>query len=170
MILSLLFLALLVLVLGFLAAPVKLYVDTDENRYELSHWPVLFFSISFYDYGIIPYLRLVGVKFKLTSIGKSKVDRKPKQKKSKPRFSKSFPSWRFLISRILRSFIVQDLTMDIDTGDVATNAKLVPLTLLANGRVVHLSTNFQGRVYLHLEACNRFGKLAWIFIQFLTKK
>ncbi len=164
---------LLILLLGFLITPLVLYIDTDEQRYEVRQLPAFTFFIDAST--LKPQLKLLGIPVPLTGWKKEKKE-KPETKKPAPKekgkhgFKKSFTAWRFLVQRIIRSFTIKRFTLLVDTDDVTLNAKLTPVCLLASKEPFLIQTNFEGRVYAHLEVLNRPVSILWIFLQFLTKK
>lgn len=159
----------MLLLIGFLFAPIVVYIDTEQNRYAVFQFPVLSFFLQVDRHALTPRFRLLGINIPLRKKERSKSEiRKKKEKKS--RYKKSIHAWRFLMERILQSFTIKRVVLDLDTDDVILNAQLVPLFLYASGGARKLSTNFNGRAYLHLHLLNRPSRLLWIFIQFLTKK
>ena len=162
---------LLILLTGFLLTPVSLYVDTDQGRYEVFQTPVFRFCVVIKNDTIIPRMRLVGINVPLQSKSKTthakKTDKNPKKKSV---LKKSVSAWRFLVGKLLRSFDIEQAIVDVDTDNVVLNAQLVPVCFWASHGPVQLNTNFNGRVYFHLEARNRPARILWIFFQFLTKK
>jgi hypothetical protein len=160
---------LLILITGFLFAPVSLYVDTIQGCYEVSQAPAFRFHIVIKDGEIVPRLQLAGINVPLQS-KTNPVKRTKKKPEKKSGFRRSLAAWRFLIERSLKSFDVKQAVVDLDTDDVVLNAQLSPLFFLASRGPLQLRTNFNGRVYFHLEARNRPARLLWIFLQFLIKK
>jgi hypothetical protein len=162
---------LLILVVGFLVIPVSLYIDTDQGRYEVFQRPAFRFFAIIKNETIVPQLQIAGINVPLQSKRKGSI--KKARKKStvkKPGFRRSVSAWRFLVERLLKSFAIRQAVVDLDTDNVVLNAQLVPLFLWASHGPVHLSTNFNGRVYFHLEVRNRPANILWIFLRFLTKK
>jgi hypothetical protein len=164
---------LLILLLGFLITPLVLYIDTDEQRYEVRQLPAFTF---FVDVSTLkPQLKLLGIPVPLTGWKKEKKE-KPETKNPAPKekrkhgFKKSFAAWRFLGQKVLQSFTIKRCTLLVDTDDVTLNAKLTPICLLASQGPFLIRTNFEGRAYFHLEVVNRPASILWIFLQFLTKK
>jgi len=162
---------LLILVVGFLVIPVSLYIDTDQGRYEVFQRPAFRFFAIIKNGTIVPQLQIAGINVPLQSKRKRPIKKAPKKSKDKKStFRRSVSAWRFLIERSLKSFAIKHAVVDLDTDNVVLNAQLVPLFLLASQGPVRLSTNFNGRVYFHLEVRNRPAKILWIFLRFLTKK
>jgi hypothetical protein len=162
----------LILLIGFLFTPVYLYVDTSEERYEAFHSPVFRFSLTIQEHMVLPKLTLLGINIPLPTKEKSTgVSQKPATKKAKRTgIKKSFDAWRFLIRESVKSFDIRKVEVDVDTDDVLLNAQLVPVFLWATRGSVKLNTNFNGRVYFHLEVTNLPVKILWIFFRFSIKK
>ncbi|MBL7843124.1 MAG: hypothetical protein KF846_16790 [Cyclobacteriaceae bacterium] len=164
---------LFLLLLGFLITPIVLYIDTDEQRYEVRQLPAFKF---FVDASTLkPQLKFLGFPVPITGWKKGKkvksaVKKSAPDEKRNRGFRKSFAAWRFLVQRTIRSFTIKRCTLLVDTDDVTLNAKLTPVCMLASRGPFLVQTNFEGRVYFHLETFNRPGRLLWIFLQFLTKK
>jgi len=59
------------------------------------------------------------------------------------------------ISRVLRSFKIKNLIIDIDTGDWTLNAKLYPIFSFLNFTVGSFNINFEGRNRMVLHMQNR---------------
>jgi hypothetical protein len=160
---------LLLLILGFLFAPIVLYIDSDEQRLEVSQFPLTKIFFTFENYTVQPHVRFLGVDIPVKN-KKSESPAATKKKTKKKSFKRSASAWRFLIYRVWKSFRVTRFDVDIDTDNVVTNAQLVPVFLLASRGPVQLNSNYQGRVYVHLEVTSLPARLLWIFLQFLTKK
>ena len=169
-VLALILTILLILIVGFLAIPVSLYIDTDQGRYEVFQKPAFRFFAVIVNEKIILRLQIVGINVPLQTRGKSSMKMDRKKSKSKTTFRRSASAWRFLIERSIKSFEIKQVIVDLDTDNVILNAQLVPVLLLASHGPVQLSANFNGRVYFHLEVINRPAKILWIFLQFLIKK
>ncbi|HEX5168302.1 MAG TPA: hypothetical protein VFW11_03965 [Cyclobacteriaceae bacterium] len=163
-------LILLILFGGFLLRPIVLYIDTDENRFELFQAPVFKFFFHFGKDKFSPHMQLVGVNVPLEAKEKKTKKLPARKHKTRKHFHRSSAAWRFVIQRIIKSFTIKRFIVDLDTDDVVLNAQLVPLFLALSRGPATLSSNFSGRVYFHLQAENRPVRLLWIFIQFLTKK
>lgn len=157
------------LLIGFLFSPIVVYIDTEKNRYVVTQFPVICFSIRVEQNFLTPHFKLLGLNIPITKKEKAQPPPKTKQTKSS-KFKKSIHAWRFLAENMMRSFTLKKFVLDLDTDDVVLNAQLVPLFLFASGGLRTLTTNFNGRVYLHLHLQNHPARLLWIFIQFLTKK
>ncbi len=165
---------LLLLLIGVLVTPVVLYIDTDENRYEVRQLPAFRFSFDVDQYK--PQLRLLGIPVPINWTEKKKEntsvkkEKKPENPSGGKGFSKSWRAWKFLVTRAIKSFRVKRFVLLVDTDDVVWNAQLTPLCLLASRGPCVIQTNDNGRMYCNFEASLTPGRLLWIFILFLTKK
>jgi hypothetical protein len=165
-------LVLLLLIIGFLVTPLVFSIDSDEQQIEVRQLPVIRFYVN--THTMKPHLHVLGFSLPLPA-GKTKPKREKEkeqpQKRSKTgHLKKSWAAWRFLIQHIMNSFQIRRCVLLLDTDDVVLNAQLTPLFVLANRGPFTMQTNYNGRVYFHLEIINRPARLLWIFIQFLTKK
>jgi len=165
----------LLLLIGFLITPIVLYIDSEEQRYEVCQFPVFKFFIEYST--LKPRLNILGWAVPISSVNDNKKSsekhreiRKSKEKKTVGIFSKSVNAWKFLVQGVIKSFSVKRVVLLMDTDDVVLNAKLTPVCMLATRGPYTFQTNFEGRVYFHLEILNKPGRLLWIFLQFLTKK
>jgi len=133
--------------------PIVFFVDTNTNQYfvqlkglvkvsieqhkgEILRLKLTFLFMNFYFY---PLQYLWIKEEKETAIKHSK-NRKIGTKK---------------VIRILKSFKVKKLLLNIDTGNYILNAKLYPIFLLLNYQIGNFNINFQGRNRLVLEVENR---------------
>jgi hypothetical protein len=169
-VLAFIFAIFLILLIAFLVTPVSLYLDTAQGRYEVFQRPVFRFFVMIKDETIVPRLQIAGVNIPLQSKREPPPKKKREKSKRKAVFKRSVTAWRFLIDRSLRSFDIKHAVVDLDTDNVVLNAQLIPLFFWASQGPVRLNANFNGRVYVHLEANNRPAKILWILFQFLTKK
>lgn len=169
LVISLIFSILLILIIGFLFTPITLYIDTNERRYEIFQLPVFQFSILFKNNFPTVKFQLIGISIPLKRKRSEPVTPKKKGKTTR-RFHRSLAAWRFMVNGIIKSFKVKRAVIDLDTDDVVLNAQLVPVFQLLSRGPVQLHSNFNGRVYLHLEMYNQPVRILWIFIQLLTKK
>jgi len=168
-ILAVIMLILLFAMGGILFTPVQLYVDTDQCRYEIFQRPVVQFSFIPVTRG--PHLRFKLFGFNVPLDGKAQ-NKKPKEQvvKNQKRFHRSLSAWRTLVNKIRRSIRINRAVLDVDTDNVVLNAQLVPFFFALSRGPVQLSSNFDGRVYFHLEVSSRPARILWFVLRFLIKK
>ncbi|KYG82458.1 hypothetical protein [Roseivirga echinicomitans] len=140
-----LFLIITTAIAWVLFTPVMLVCNTTTNTYELSQLGTFSARVIRGEKMEVEF-RIFGIKFKPTQ--DKKTNKKRKKKKS---WASSHPLR--LARGCMKGVIVKKLTLDIDTGDVITNANLVPvaffLTNTSQDRFIHI--NFEGRLLAHLE-------------------
>lgn len=154
---------LILLLLWILVAPVIIYLDTDRNRYFLS-LPGIFKAM------VIPSERLFHIRFRIFFVPftydpfTEKPEKKKKEKKIKKRRPKKISGLFKLAIRVLRSFRIRKLELDIDTDDYILNAWLIPVFSTVNSENIQMRANFEGYASLLLDLRTRIGTLIWIFI------
>ena len=164
-------LAIILIILGIvvtylLLMPIVLSINTTKNDYyiqlkglakanieaheeELIRIKLKIFFMTFYFYPIEEYYKRKRVK-KL----------KPKNHKSKSRKHFGFSK----VLKLLKSFKVKRFSIDIDTGNVITNAKLYPAFAFMNYHIGGFNINFQGRNHLVVRLQNRPIDIIKVFI------
>lgn len=162
----------LLLLLWLLFVPFYIRIDTISGRYEF-YQPVSF-GLLYGEHGWT--VRVLGINMQ----AKPSPDKKPEQptpgktgeaRRKKNLFARrSFASWCAFVTRIVKSFHVRQLDVDLDTGDVVVNAQLVPVMLLLSRDQVSLRTNFDGRVSARVLVWVRLSSLVWAFILFTLNK
>lgn len=94
--------------------------------------------------------------------------KKIKTKKDSTSTKKTFGSWLTLLTRSLKCLTIKKLNINIDSGDVVMNAKLIPIAyFLSTQNNMQVNINFQGDVYGYLEAKIRLRVLVSAFIKHL---
>jgi hypothetical protein len=162
-IISVLVLTLLWILLG----PVIFFVDTEDHRYCLN-LPGIFSA------SVVPGGELFRIRFRVFFVpfGFDPFSRKKKQDRRKPskkpgsslkEGGKPGSSLKEGL-RILASFRIRKLYLDIDTDDFMWNAFLIPAFSAVNTEQIRLTANFEGRASLLLDARTRLGTIVWAFI------
>lgn len=91
-------------------------------------------------------------------------------KKVKKQRTKRRPQeWIGLMRPMLRAFHIRRFNLDIDTGDVVTNAQLIPLFLLVSRPPLHVVTNFEGKVLVDIDISLHIYKAVLAFLRFKLK-
>jgi hypothetical protein len=164
MVIAISLIALVVIVLWLLLAPFSLYLDTYRDDYCL-RWRSL---------GSARLLLLEGELAIRLHIGPWRRDLYPlrpsakqktanQHKEQLPKKKRSFP-WRKM-QRVLQSFTIRELHLEIDTGDYARNAWLYPLVYAIKPLRQHVQVNFLGRNEGVLVVENRLWKIAWAMLR-----
>ncbi len=160
---------LLVLFLWIIFAPLHLVLDTGSQRYEIVQPGT--FSFAFHPQRQHKFsMKIFGIGFSIKPEQKPATAKVEKPARTKRAFRRSPAAWRFLVVRSLRSIDLKKLVLDIDTGDVVTNAQLVPVVFFLSHGPLRLQTNFEGRVFCHIRLVAHLNRLIWIFFRFLIKK
>ncbi|MDE3740451.1 hypothetical protein [Maribacter polysaccharolyticus] len=153
-----------VIIVYLLFLKMKLYINTDTRQYYLQVVGIVKASVEADKERLVRiHIRTFFMNFYVYPL---EAGRRPKKKKkiSKPKVSKgkSFNYNRIL--RIIRTFKVNRLVLDIDTGNCITNAKLYPLCGLSHLTNGQFNINFQGRNQLILQLDNRPIRIIKAFI------
>ena len=162
MLFTLVIVAIILLLVTILFAPIVICIDTDKELY---------------------YIQLKGVFKICAEANKEEVlqirlhtflkdfyfyplrQKKPKKKKTKKTKSKrNIPLTT--IFRLLKSFKVKKFYLDLDTSNCITNAKLYPLFAFLNYTFGGFNINFDGRTKLVLYLENRPIRILTSFINF----
>ncbi len=155
-----------ILVTYLLLMPIILSINTQKNEYyiqlkglakaniepdekEIIRIRLKVFFMTFYFFPIEEYYKRERVK-KL----------KPKKHKTKSR--KHFGLSKGL--KVLKTFKIKQFVIDIDTGNVITNAKLYPAFAFLNYHIGGFNVNFQGRNQLAVRLQNRPIDIIKLFI------
>jgi len=144
--------------------PVVVEVDTDHHRYQIRQRGTFRFWIT-PDFKL--NLRIFGFKVSLNTDNKN---HKPPAVKPTRKQSFTLRHNTYFIKRIFRSITLRWLRLDVDTDDVVFNAQLIPVCLFLSRGPVHLTTNFDGRVYASLRAEVKVYRIGWAFLLFSLKQ
>ncbi len=151
---------LLFALLWLLLAPVFLYISTSESRYEAGlkgvfkvmvrvnakEFPVLMGKVFFISFRI-PVFRVKARKIKTT-------DPKKRKKKVRKLVRKRMRMIMKIVWRLIRSYRLKQLKVNIDTGDVIRNAHLIPVFAIIHREKVQLTVNYENKTefLVHLES------------------
>ena len=161
-----------ILIGTLLFAPIRLVIDTPEDRYEISWAYVVYGTVIPIESDIQLRLSVFGFRkswnvVELAARPSKKKEKKEKEKKKKKKRRKFSP---YLIPQILKSFKVKQLKADIDFDSVYWNAWLYPAGQIFRTENIQCSTNFEGRNVLVLEIENRPVWLVQNFIKWKLKQ
>jgi hypothetical protein len=162
-VLALILLFIFLLIGWILFVPLVVDLDTSRSLFQI-YQPVTFRFWITQDFS--PSLRIFGITISLRG-STTKHKQQAKQKKTKKTVSAS--QWRLQVKKILSSITIKRFIIDVDTGDVVTNAKLVPIFLMLSRDRFHWATNFEGRVYVNWLAEVRLYQIGWAFLLFNFK-
>jgi len=161
-------LVLLVILLVFWM-PLRLYINSDEGRYEVSWGRLAWIHLHIGGEQWTGHWSVLGWRRQVDLIRQLAKRTKPVEKKPPPSKSKKAPKRRIKrlplrLLRIARSFRVRSFQLDIDTGDVIQNAYLYPLLAAIEHRGPDVHVNYDGRVSVHLWMENRLIRMVRAFL------
>ena len=160
MVLLYIILFVVLLVAGLLFVPMKFFVDTSKGAYYASLKGLAKASLE------LDQEELMRIRLKVFFLERCYYPLKPKRakettakkagRKRKMQFGK--------VLRLLRTFKVERLSLDLDTGDYTLNAKLYPVFMLLDRHVGSFHINFQDHNRLVLDVRNRPYRILKSFI------
>lgn len=167
MFLSVVFILLFLLILYFLFVPIDLFIDTGSNKYYLQLKGLAKVYLEGHNEEVIRIkLMTLFMKFYFYPLRKRGITKKKSQKKEITRKKKSKGMELKKGIKVLRSFKVKRVLVELDTGNCITNAKLYPAFAFLNHHVGAFSINFEGRNRLAIHLQNRPIKIIKSFINY----
>jgi hypothetical protein len=145
--------------------PWVLEVDTARNIYQFYQRGTFRFWLTT---GFQPHLRILGISVPLKTSEKERLPKQqatPKKKRRQFHVQPLLDLW----SGVVHSITVNWFYLDVDTDNVVLNAQLVPAFLWLSRGPIHLTTNFEGRVYARLRAELKLYRIGWAFLLFSIK-
>lgn len=138
-----------------LVMPIVLLIDTTTNEYYVQIKGLAKASLESHEEELLRVkLKVFFLKFYFYPLKNISLKRKIKGTPGKvKRTNKKFSHKTGL--RLLKSFRIKRLFVDIDTGDCITNAKLYPVAAFLKYYAVNINVNFEGRNQLVLCIQNR---------------
>lgn len=166
MIVALIFGLLFLVLLGLLFIPIELYVDTITNQYYLRLRGLVKASIESDEEELLRIRISVFFRnfnfYPLQNLGTTKKHKEEVRKIKKRRKKNS----RKKIIRLLKSFRVKKIYVNLDTGDCLMNARLYPVFAFLNYHQGKFKINFEGRNQMVLYVQNRPIRIIKSFINF----
>lgn len=161
MVLWIIIVSLVLLVVGVLFIPIRIFVDTAHASYYVSFKGLARASLE-PDQKELFRIRLK-VFFLEHFFYPLRKSTKPKKIGNRPARKKRRMNARTML-RLARSFKVQKLSLDMDTGDYVVNAKLYPVFMLLDRHVGSFHINFEDRNRLVMDVRNTPYRLIKSFI------
>ena len=152
-----LFLSLLILVVIYLLLmPIILFVNLQTNEYYVQLQGLIKASIQADEKEVLRVkIKVLFLNFKFYPLRRKKTSNKSKKiKKFNTKNRSKSVKFRKLI-RILKTFKIKRLFINIDTGDCISNAKLFPIFAFLNQTKGSFKVNFEGRNQMVLHMQNR---------------
>ncbi|MEK6152268.1 hypothetical protein WIW50_03370 [Flavobacteriaceae bacterium 3-367] len=141
-------------------------MDTATQRYDLSFGSLAKANLEMHKEELLRIkLTLLFMKFYLYPLKWKRAPKKKTQKKKKVGKSKKSLGLRKGL-RMLKSFKVKRLLVDLDTGNCTSNAKLYPLFVFLDYHIGSFHINFEGRNRMALHIQNRPIRIIKSFINF----
>lgn len=160
--LSIILLLIATILFWLLFAPIQLIVDTRKGQLSILWKRVAHASVSIEADDILLQIKLLFWTKKISLLEKKKKKETSEKRKQKTRKKRSytFRQVSAKIKRVVQSFELKKLILNIDTDDYLLNAKLFPLFgLLTNGKERRLRVNYQEEFEFILIIENRLIRL-----------
>ncbi|WP_422079509.1 hypothetical protein [Ulvibacterium sp.] len=146
---------LFLLIIGLLFVPVELYIDTTTNDYYFRLRGLLRADLETHEKELIRVrLDLIFGNVYFYPLRKIGLSQKGRAKKDTERRKGKRMAIGKVI-RLLKTFTIKKMVVDVDTGDCLLNAKLYPAFVFLNHTAGQFSINFQGRNHFVLSIQNR---------------
>ncbi len=168
---------LLGLLVWLLLAPLYLYIHTGESRYEAGLTGFFKARLVNGKHGLPELkMRVLFYPFRMPLIRLGEDRKKPskaikKQKKSKKRSWQGFRKIKLIMKiswKLVRSFRLKKFYLNVDTGNVITNAYLFPVFSVLGGKKYRLSVNYASKNELILRLENNLMTIfSHIVVQFI---
>lgn len=158
---------LILVVIYLLLMPIILFIDTQTNEYYIQLRGLAKASIQADKKEVLKVkMKVLFLNFKFYPLKRKKTDTKTKKikKYNTKNSSKSVKFRKFI--RLLKTFKIKRLFINIDTGDCISNAKLFPLFAFLNQTKGSFKVNFEGRNRMVLHMQNRPINIVKSFIHF----
>ena len=159
MFLTILLILFLLLILCFLFLPIVLFIDTSTSEYYIKLKGLAKASIETDSKELLRIkLKILFFNYYFFPLKKNSTTRKKKRVKKKVKKNETRKMTRIRIKkglRILSSFNVKKVILDIDTGNWILNAKLYPLFGFLNHHIGSFNVNFSGMNRMALYMQNR---------------
>lgn len=165
MFLTVVFILFLLLVLYILFVPIDLIIDTSTDQYYVQLKGLAKIQLEG-DKEEVLRIKLITffMKFYYYPLRNHSTSKKKKQREVVKKKRKGLSLKKGL--RLLRSFKVKRLLVELDTGNFITNAKLYPVFAILNHHVGAFHINFEGRNRMALHIRNRPISIIKSFINF----
>ncbi len=163
MLLTIILILFLLLVISLLLIPIVAVIDTATNQYYVQLKGLAKASIEEHKKELLRIkLKVLFLNFYFYPLTKNSDGKKQIEK----RRTKSRKIGVQTGLRVLRSFKIKRLYLDVDTGDPITNAKLFPLFAYINYKIGNFNINFEGKNQMTLYIQNRPIRIIKSFINF----
>ena len=158
------------LIFWILFGPVMLTIDTDRNVYRFMLPGVISLKLVPGDeiFKIKGWIFFVPFRMNPFTAGK-KSGKKKKVPKKKSKGKRKTPGLG-TIQRALGLIRIKRLELDMDTDDFLLNAWLVPaFSAVSQYQQINMRVNFEGNLFLFLDARTRIGAILWMILKMKVK-
>ncbi len=164
---GLLIILLVILLLGLgwlLVAPIVLKIDTQQEIGYVKWKGIAGVRLLILADDIVLRVQVFFWKKNFYPLSRSPKSENTKQKSKRVKKKKTPLSWRKR-KKLLQSFTVETLQLDLDTDDFVQNSYLYPIFYFLSNERRQLRINYSGQLALKLEVHNRLFSLlrAWLF-------
>lgn len=167
-----------VIISWFLWGRIELCIDTYKGRFYLSFGGLLNMAPVERDGQIFMAVKVPFYRFYVDptkSIRSTRKQGQPEQsiRKKDQKASGRTLGVRFYLQLVLdalKTFTVKIVKMDIDTGDFAFNAKLIPVMIALSRGPAEVNINYIGRNHLWIEIENQMVRFVPLIFRFIRKK
>lgn len=164
---GLLIILLVILLLGvgwLLVAPIVLKIDTQQEIGYVKWKGIAGVRLLILADDIVLRVQVFFWKKNFYPLSRSPKSENTKQKSKRVKKKKTPLSWR-KGKKLLQSFTVETLQLDLDTDDFVQNSYLYPIFYFLSNERRQLRINYSGQLALKLEVHNRLFSLlrAWLF-------
>ncbi len=150
---------LILLLIYLLFARLSINIDTAANQYYIALNGVFRLYLEYDEIEVLKLrLRILHSDFNFYPLRKSKKKKRKKKRRSALSLKQTY--------HLIKSFKVRNVSVDLDTGNCITNAKLFPVFMCLNYSVGHFNINFEGKNRLVLLIENRPIRIIKSFINF----
>ena len=148
-----------------LLMPLELVIDSYTGRYYLRLGFLARLSLEKDPLELLRlHLRVLSLNFYWRPSEIRAWGRQKKQSKVETKGEKKSRMTLTQVRRILSSFRVKTLSLEIDTGNPVLNARLMPLSYMFGRRIGDIGINFRNRNFILLHVVNRPINILKVFI------
>lgn len=165
MIWYLLILLFCLLLTWLLLGPLIIFLDSDSNRYRISLPGVFSVMVVPAEDQILIRGWIFFVPFNFDPFKKRKPKKKKDPTKTVKKKSKKSSVSIHKVQKMIATFRIRKLYLDIDTDDFLFNSWLVPAFSLVNNDQIQLQVNFHGDAIMHVDLRTRIGAILWILLK-----
>ena len=166
-ILLVLLLIITLIIILLLIAPIRLWIDTDLNIYQINWWRLANAKVVAQSNDLLVRIKILTWKKNYSFIEQVAKSSKKEEKSLIPTTARKKKATSTMISRknarrfrrILKSFDVSDFRLNFDTRDFILNSWLYPVFYFFQWFGANISVNYQGIFQAKIKVQNRLYKV-----------